>query len=101
MKDALSISSEGLDLIRRWDTAQKRVEAAKRELNSAEAELANSTNALGKWMVPAPKSGEQPPIGEQFNICIENGFLAVKQVSANDFEVKWRVKPRSEHSFLS
>jgi len=45
-------TGEGKRLIERWEQAKKGLEYAKSQVNSAECELANATNALAKWMLP-------------------------------------------------
>lgn len=89
MSQPLSVSHEGVALIKRWDIARKNLEKLKAQITSAECELANSQNALGKWMVPdAPDAME-----EQFNIWITNGLLSARKVGQNDYVVKWRKVP--------
>lgn len=91
MSQHLSVSNEGVALIKRWDVARKNLERLRGQIASAECELANSQNELGKWMVPdVPDAME-----EQFNIWISNGLLSAKKIGQNDYQVKWR-KPPSE-----
>ena len=87
-----SISSEGVDLIKRWESARKNVQELRRQLQSAECELSNSENALGKCMVPDVPDTED----EQFNVWVGNGLLSAKKVGGNDYHVKWRKLPTGD-----
>lgn len=81
------------DLVKRWVQAQQRVERSRNELNSAECELSNATNALGKHLVP--KSGKQ---GEQFGIWVSGECIGIPgdriiQIvlkGISDYELAWR-----------
>lgn len=56
----MEVRSDGERLIKCWLGAQERLARAKSEVNSAECDLANSTMALAKWMLPEDaKSGEK------------------------------------------
>ena len=92
MSNTYSISSEGVELLRRWEMARKQVEQLRRQVGQAECALANTQNALGKWMVPdVPDAME-----EQFNIWVGNGLLSAKKVGGNDYHVKWRKVPTGD-----
>lgn len=45
-------NTEGTRLIKNWEVAKRDLERARSAVNSAECELANSTNALAKWLLP-------------------------------------------------
>ena len=50
---------DGLRKIQRWERAIENVEYKRQQLNSAECELTNATNDLGKWLLPNDaKKGE-------------------------------------------
>jgi hypothetical protein len=41
------------NLVSRWESAQERVETAKRELSRAQTDAKNAANALGKFLYPS------------------------------------------------
>ena len=74
--------------IRRWERARERVEKAKIELVSADCELANATNDLGRWLSPDDATG-----GEKFSVWVQGKMLVVEKISSSglgDFKVEWR-----------
>jgi SLT domain-containing protein len=88
MSNTYSISTEGVQLLDRWERARTNLERINRKRNAADCELSNATNALGKWMVPdVPDAME-----EQFNIWVGNGLLSAKKVGQHDYKVEWRKK---------
>lgn len=80
-----------LQLLRAWSGAQKRLERARNDLNSAETDLLNATNSLGKWMVPPDSKS-----GEEFHLWVADGILCASQLltpngdKRNDYRVGWR-----------
>lgn len=82
--------------IKTWLHAKHRLERAKRELTSAECELANSTSALGKFLCP---DDAQP--GEKFQIWFLDGLIEVTKAAQHDFSVGWRkpISPKSQADF--
>ncbi len=76
-------------MVQRWIAAKRRVRAAKSELNSAECEMTNAVNELGKWLVP-----ENQPDGEFFNIWFGSGVIQARKLKGHiDHEVSWRREP--------
>lgn len=53
------------DLFDRWLAAKEGVDTAQQRLNSAETELLNATNDLGKHLTP-----EDAKMGEEFSIWV-------------------------------
>lgn len=54
------VTHDGEQHIKAWLSAQERLQRAKDELNRAQCDLANSTNALAKWILPEDaKPGEK------------------------------------------
>lgn len=54
------LTSDGERLVKAWLGAQEQLATAKSMLNRSECDLANSQNALAKWMLPADaKPGEK------------------------------------------
>lgn len=76
-------------LIIRWQNAADRVKNAKSELNSAECELDNARNVLGKSLCP-----KDSQVGERFHIWLDNNMIEVEVVSwaGNEYKVRWRDK---------
>lgn len=76
-------------MVQRWIAAKKRVRNAKAELNSAECEMANANNELGKWLVPENQSE-----GEMFNLWFGSGILQAQKLKGrSDYDVTWRREP--------
>ena len=76
---------EGRDLIERWQHATEALARAKSQVNSAECELTNAINALGKWMLP-PDAKK----GEAFCIWWGDSMIQVvnnPQFGRGDFEM--------------
>lgn len=54
------LTSEGHRLVEDWLHANERLKRAESEVNSARCEVANTQNALARWLMPADaKTGEQ------------------------------------------
>lgn len=87
-----SISNAGVKAIARWARAGQALERATRDLRSAECEMSNSTEELGKWMVPK----EPTHTDEQFNVWVGDGLLGCKRLENGNHEVKWRKVPGPE-----
>jgi hypothetical protein len=72
-----------------WIGSKKRCESAKRELSSAETELANVTNELGRWLVPEEHTGPEP-----FNIWFGSGVLSASyRKDRMEYIVTWLREP--------
>src|SRR4051812_18586802 len=84
-----SISSEGAKLLATWHLCGEALRRAERDFNRARCEMANATEALGKWMVPAASEH----VGEQLNIWVGDGLLGAKRLENGNHEVKWRKEP--------
>jgi hypothetical protein len=82
--------------VERWIAAKKDVAELKSRLNSAQCELDNSVNDLGKYLIPEstiPKS-----VGgsfDWFNIWWGNGILRARKTDGHfdTFEVEWLKEP--------
>lgn len=82
-------TAEGNAKIEAWKEAQKRLERARREVNSAECDLANATNALGKWLMP-PDAKQ----GEKIAIWYVDSLVEATMVDLHSFEVSLRYRGR-------
>ena len=85
-----------VEKVRRWNRAVKQVASAKLALNSAECELANAQNDLGRWLLP-----EDAATNEEFNVWIGDGIMAARRndapgASSNDYLVRWRKSPSAK-----
>lgn len=78
-------TNEGVNKMRRWRQAQRSLESANRAVTSAEVELANATNDLGKWMWP--KDG-QPE--EKFCIWYGDSLIEVSKEATGEFHLRIR-----------
>jgi hypothetical protein len=84
-----SISNEGVKLLDRWHRAGEALQRANREKQNAECEMANATEALGAWMVPAGPEY----VGMQLNLWVGDGLLAAKRCENGNHQVQWRKPP--------
>ena len=75
------------DLVARWKRAKQREEECQRAQNSSSCELANATNALGKWLTP--KDSRQ---GEKFHIWYYGQLIEATEKSHGDYIIKIRAK---------
>lgn len=72
--------------IKTWVDAKTSVEELKRRLSSAETDLMNATNNLGKFLCPPDAK-----VGEKFRIWYGDGLLVVeKHDAANIYRISWR-----------
>lgn len=83
-----NITRETEEKVSRWITAEKNLEECKRMVSSAECEVANATNDLGKFLTP-----EDAIKGEYFNIWYGNGLIAIVKDDHHKFKITWRKKP--------
>lgn len=91
----MDVSRDGDKLIKDWLHAQRRLEGAKREVNSAECDLLNSTNALAKWMLP-----DDAKPGEKIAVWYGDSLIQVEPppchpVPGGDAKVTVRQRGRS------
>lgn len=88
---AMKLTREGDSLVRSWKHAQDRLARAKQEVNSAECELSNATNALGKWLMPTDAKD-----GETFAIWYVDSLVQVEKVKngMHDFRLSLRARGR-------
>lgn len=80
-----------LSEVRRWVDAVDHLASIKSQLNSAECEVTNATNELGRFITP-----KDAKVGEVFNIWIGDGLLQVTKTRADgngDYTVSWRTRP--------
>ena len=82
---SIEIQKPKIEYITRWESAERRLKEVQRELTSAECELSNSVNALGKVLCP-----ENCKIGEEFSIWTDSKLVTVKKIGNSDYEVSWR-----------
>ena len=86
-------TKEGADLIRAMVDADQELQRARARVERAFVELANATNAVGKWLIP-----EDAKPNETFQIPYLDAFLQMHAsgVSKGDFKASWRnnKKPR-------
>lgn len=90
--DTMKLTAEGDRLVKEWSLAQKRLERAKSELLSAECALVNTTNALGKWLMPPDAKQE-----EKFSVWYVDSLIQVEKlgnVTSNDYKVELRYRGR-------
>jgi hypothetical protein len=88
--DMSDITSDGESLVKRWLAATKELELRKSSLNRAECEMKNSSNALGKWLLP----NDAVEIGEKFCVWFGDSLIEAT-VTKNDPKVRIRNKGRS------
>ncbi len=85
MSEDSRVTKQVEDLIRQWSRANKSVQDAHRDLNSAQCERTNSQNELGKFLCP-----DNAKEGEKFNIWYGSSLLEVTYEGNNDYAVMWR-----------
>ncbi|MEM6503920.1 MAG: hypothetical protein AAF711_00485 [Planctomycetota bacterium] len=78
-------TSEGKRHIERWERSLQEVRRLKRELNKAECEVSNSTNALGKWLMP-----NDARVGEVIGVWNGNEIITAKKKDENNYDVDKR-----------
>jgi len=88
----LNVSSETRKLLERWMRAINSEEDLQSRLTSAQCELTNSTNTLGKFLCP-----DDATDGEVFNIWYTDGLLQVTRKHIHDYDVSWRKKPHPKN----
>ena len=81
---------DGKDFIDSWKAAQEELRRCKLALSRAECEVSNSTNALGKWMMPADATTEE-------KICVWYGdsLIQVTKVAMNTYTVTVRKRGKA------
>lgn len=83
-------TKEGKDLIDRWRSALEEQRRAESRLNSAQCEVSNATNALGKWLVPG-----DAVMQEKFCIWYGDSLIEAAKKDQNSFSVNVRKRGRS------
>lgn len=93
-----NVTKETAVKVKRWIAASKRLANAQREKNSAETELSNARNELGKFLIPEPAKDD-----EAFNIWFGSGIIQATKIGGS-YSVCWRKEmspaERSELGFL-
>lgn len=90
------VTLEGEQLVKSWRYAQERLAQAKSEVNRAECDVLNTTNALGRWLAPGDaKAGETFCVwyGDSLIQCFVR--YAPSDGVAGDFEITVRKRGRS------
>lgn len=64
------VTVTGRNKIERWQRAVQRLDSAKRDVNSAECELENAMNDLGRWILP-----EDADVGEKIAIWFGDSLI--------------------------
>lgn len=82
-------TDEGKRLIDRWVAARDAKKRAEDALNREQCEVANSTNALGKWMCP-PDARD----GETFCVWYGDSLIAVTRKDEHTFDIVIRSRGR-------
>lgn len=84
---------ETSEFIRRWERAEQRLDAARREVSAAQCELANATNALGKRLDPGDMAdGETIAIWMRVGTGDREDLLAIKKRGESDYSVSIRTR---------
>ena len=84
------LTKDGERLVQAWVRAQEEVENCKRRLYSAQTDLANSQNALGKWLLPDDaKPGEKIAVWHGDNLIQAE---APERGAPNDIKVTVRTR---------
>ncbi len=87
-----NVTEKTRGLVQRWINAKTNLKRIDREQSSAQCELSNAVNELGKWLVPNDlKQGTEP-----FNIWFGSGIIQANRTEANNYEIKWRKEPDSK-----
>lgn len=89
MSEPINSTSKTRALVDAWISANKRLEMAKREVNAADCNVSNSTNELGRWLVPKEMLDRN---GDWFNIWFGSGILRARTVNGK-YEVEWLKRP--------
>lgn len=76
------VTREGDDLVKRFLSAQKDVESARRTMNSAECELSNAERALAKWLAPSDLKPD-----EKIGVWVGDSLLLVEMVKRESYAV--------------
>lgn len=84
------VTSEGERLIKAWEGAIEDERRAKSALNSAECHLANSKNALGKWLVPSDAKE-----GEKFCVWYGDSLIQAELVRMGEYKLSIRSRGKS------
>ena len=89
LADPSKPTEEGNRLINQWEKTKSRVASLKQQLNSAECDMHNARNALGKWMCPGDAKE-----GESFCVWVGDGMLQVTFERFGDYKINWRKRPK-------
>lgn len=68
-----------------WKNAHRRYERAEQELSAARTMCMNTTNELGKWLMPPDAA-----IDEKFSIWYGDSIITATMVTKSDFQVHLR-----------
>jgi hypothetical protein len=85
---ANEVTAKTNELVKDWIYASERLRRAKAEVNSAECELMNKANELGRWLCPTDAKQNEP-----FNIWFGDGVLSASYVGMSNYSVLWRKEP--------
>jgi len=83
------LTREGEELVARWKRAGLALERAESEVTKAQCERSNSTNALGKWLLPSDAKD-----GEQF--CVWHGDSLLSATKNGDHDALVSVRTRGK-----
>lgn len=72
-------------VVERWGNAVDALANLKRQISSAECELSNAANDLGKFLAP-----DDAVDGEIFNIWYGSKILCVQKIGQHDYKISWR-----------
>lgn len=84
------VTKQGKELIERWKSADVSLNHAKSNLNRAECELSNATNALGKWLSP-----DDAKEGEQFSVWYGDSLITSESKGNMSYKITVRKRGRS------
>lgn len=87
------LTKDGERLVQAWVRAQEEVESCKRHLNSAQTDLINSQNALGRWLLPDDaKPGEKIAVWHGDNLI----QAEAPETPFNGHDIKVTVRKRGK-----
>jgi hypothetical protein len=72
---------DGIELIRAFDAAQRRVKSAEDQAYRAQSALTEAKCALGEWLVP-----KDATIGDVFCLAVGDAFLEVRVIDRRAFQ---------------
>lgn len=88
MKEETGVTKQVEEKVKRWIEAVNHEKQCRSYLNSAETEILNSIEELGRLL--SPKDAKP---GEVFNIWYSNGLLRVEILAGHKYDISWRQEP--------